>query len=113
MQGLVTLVPFVGAGGLVIGLLVYLNLVRIPVKSPKMQAVADSIYEGAMAFLMREYRILAIFIIVVAALTAWQLGVPTAIAFLGGSLCSFCWCGWSRDRLIGLFESCSDSGQES
>ena len=88
MQGLVTLVPFVGVGGLVIGLLVYLNLVRIPVKSPKMQAVADSIYEGAMAFLMREYRILVIFIIVVAALAAWQLGIPTAIAFLGGSLCS-------------------------
>jgi K(+)-stimulated pyrophosphate-energized sodium pump len=88
MQGVVTAVPFVGVGGLVIALLVYLSIRRIPVKSPKMQEVADAIYEGAMAFLMREYRILVIFIIVVAALLVWQLGVPTAIAFLTGAFCS-------------------------
>ena len=53
-----------------------------------MQEVADAIYEGAMAFLMREYRILIIFVIVVAALLAWGLGIHTAIAFLSGAFCS-------------------------
>jgi len=88
MQGLVTLVPFVGVGGLIIGLLIYLNILRTPVRSPKMQEVADAIYEGAMAFLMREYQILIIFVIVVAALLAWGLGIHTAIAFLSGAFCS-------------------------
>ena len=53
-----------------------------------MEAVANSIYEGAMAFLKREYQILFVFVLVVALLVGWQLGVETAIAFLSGALCS-------------------------
>ncbi|MFQ5849831.1 MAG: sodium-translocating pyrophosphatase [Candidatus Binatia bacterium] len=88
MDGLVAWVPFFGGGGLLIGFLVYRNIIRIPVRSAKMQAVADSIYEGSMAFLKREYQILAFFILAVAFLLAWQLGVKTATAFLSGALCS-------------------------
>ncbi len=88
MNWLVSWSPLFGVAGLVIAFLIYRSLLRVPVKDPKMQAVADSIYEGAMAFLTREYRILFIFVIVVAALSAWQLGVATAIAFLAGSFCS-------------------------
>ena len=88
MDALVTWVPYFGGGGLLIGYLVYRSILRIPVKSPKMQAVADSIYEGAMAFLKREYQILAFFVLAVAVLLAWQLGVETAIAFLSGALFS-------------------------
>ena len=36
----------------------------------------------------REYQILAIFVLLVAILLAWQLGVETAIAFLSGALFS-------------------------
>ena len=50
MQGLVTLVPFVGVGGLIIGLLIYLNIIRTPVRSPKMQEVADAIYDRGLSF---------------------------------------------------------------
>ncbi|NIO07533.1 MAG: sodium-translocating pyrophosphatase [Deltaproteobacteria bacterium] len=88
MQGVVTAVPFIGIGGLVIGLLVYLSISRIPVTNAKMQEVADSIYEGAMAFLMREYRILVAFVIIVAVLLGWQLGIQSAVAFLSGAFCS-------------------------
>ena len=88
MDGLVTWVPFFGGGGLLVGFLIYRSIFRIPVKSAKMQAVADSIYEGAMTFLKREYQILAIFVLLVAILLAWQLGVETAIAFLSGALFS-------------------------
>ena len=88
MEGLVTWVPVVGVGGLVIAFLIYQSITRVAVNSAAMQSVADSIYEGAMAFLMREYRILSLFVIIVAALTGWQLGAETAIAFLAGSLCS-------------------------
>lgn len=88
MDGLVIWVPFVGVGGLVVAFIVYRNILRTPVTDSKMQEVADAIYEGAMAFLMREYRILVLFVIVVAALVGWKLGVETAIAFLAGSFCS-------------------------
>jgi len=88
MDGLVAWVPYFGGGGLLIGYLIYRSILRIPVRSSEMQAVADSIYEGAMAFLKREYQILAFFVLAVAILLAWQLGVETAIAFLSGALFS-------------------------
>jgi len=48
------------------------------------------IHEGAMAFLFREYRMLAIFIIVVFLLMFFSagLGFKTGIAFISGALCS-------------------------
>ncbi len=88
MDGLVIWVPFFGGGGLLVGYLVYWRIIKIPVRVAEMQSVADSIYDGAMAFLKREYQILAIFVLLVAVLLAWQLGVQTAIAFLSGALCS-------------------------
>ena len=88
MDGWVTWVPFFGGGGLLIGFLIYRSILKVPVKSSKMAAVGDSIYEGAMAFLRREYRILAIFVFIVALLLAWQLRVQTAVAFLTGAIFS-------------------------
>ncbi len=88
MDGWVTWVPFFGGGGLLIGFLIYRSILKVPVKNSKMAAVADSIYEGAMAFLRREYRILAIFVFIVALLLAWQLEVQTAVAFLTGAIFS-------------------------
>ncbi len=81
----ITWVPFFGGGGLLIGFLIYRSILRVPVENSKMVAVADSIYEGAMAFLRREYLILAIFVFTVALLLVWQLGVQTAVAFLTGA----------------------------
>ena len=49
---------------------------------------SDSIYEGAMAFLKREYIVLSVFVVVVALLLAWQLGVATALSFFAGATCS-------------------------
>ncbi len=60
----------------------------------KMISIAKHIREGAMAFLTREYRILAVFVVVVAALLAWaNWGRPESSALIGvsliaGALCS-------------------------
>ena len=54
----------------------------------KMQEIAKAIAEGANAFLMSEYRILAIFIVVLFGLIAVFIGLGTAICFLLGALCS-------------------------
>lgn len=57
----------------------------------KMKEIGAAIREGAMAFLAREYRVLAIFVIVVAALLAavnkGNLKL-VAVSFVVGSLCS-------------------------
>jgi K(+)-stimulated pyrophosphate-energized sodium pump len=53
-----------------------------------MQEIADQIHLGAMVFLKREYQILSIFILLVAILLAWGIGLYTALAFIGGAICS-------------------------
>jgi K(+)-stimulated pyrophosphate-energized sodium pump len=72
--------------------------------TPAMQKVADAIFKGAMAFLNRQYRtiaLLAIFAAIVVGLVLallgltttshqvdWSLGWHTSLAFLIGALCS-------------------------
>jgi K(+)-stimulated pyrophosphate-energized sodium pump len=51
----------------------------------KMQEISGHIHEGAMAFLYREYRALAIFIVVVAIIISACLSVKTAACFVGGA----------------------------
>ena len=54
----------------------------------EMQEIAGHIEEGAMAFLKREYRYLAVFIVVVGLTIAIFLKVQTAVAFLIGAVFS-------------------------
>lgn len=53
-----------------------------------MATISDHIYAGAMAFLKREYKILSIFVIVVALLIAAFLNIKISICFLCGAFCS-------------------------
>jgi len=53
-----------------------------------MQEISELIHNGAMAFLYREYRILAVFVVIVAGLLAWKLGSETAICFVSGAIFS-------------------------
>ncbi len=81
---------WLGILGLVIALLMYLSLKKKDAGDEKMQDLARQIHEGAMVFLKREYMILAVFIAVVFVLlfVAPDLGMQTAVAYLGGALCS-------------------------
>ena len=54
----------------------------------RMQEIASAIAEGANAFLMSEYKILAIFIVVLFALIAVFINIGTAVCFLIGALFS-------------------------
>ncbi|MDY4487186.1 MAG: sodium-translocating pyrophosphatase [Candidatus Limivicinus sp.] len=54
----------------------------------KMQEIASAIAEGANAFLMSEYKILAIFIVVLFVLIAVFINIGTAVCFLIGALFS-------------------------
>ena len=54
----------------------------------RMQEIASAIAEGANAFLMSEYKILAIFIVVLFALIAVFINIGTAVCFIVGALFS-------------------------
>ncbi len=56
--------------------------------SSRMQEIAGSIAEGADAFLRSEYKILAVFILVLFALIAVFIDIGTAVCFVLGALCS-------------------------
>ncbi len=89
------LAPVLGVVGFVIALVIYNVIKSAPVGNEKMHEIADAIHGGAMAFLKREYSVLAIFIVLVFFLIslAPSLGFSTALAFLGGALCSML-CGF-------------------
>lgn len=54
----------------------------------RMKEIAGYIHEGAMAFLYREYKYLAIFVVVVAIVIMVFLKVETAICFIAGAIFS-------------------------
>ena len=55
---------------------------------PKVEEITSAIREGAMAFLTAEYKILIVFVVVVAAALGIFISAPTAIAFVLGAITS-------------------------
>jgi K(+)-stimulated pyrophosphate-energized sodium pump len=85
--------PVLGVIGFVIAVVLY-NVVKAePVGNDRMKEISEDIHNGAMAFLGREYRVLAIFIVLVFGLIAMGMNFQTAFAFVGGALCSMT-CGF-------------------
>jgi len=68
--------------------MVYRGLGILPSGSDKMKEIASAIHEGAMVFLRREYKIIGIFVLIVFILLAISINIQTAIAYIGGAICS-------------------------
>jgi K(+)-stimulated pyrophosphate-energized sodium pump len=77
-----------GVLGLGFALALYVHIRRQPDGNEVMRGIAAQIEIGAMAFLRREYSVLAAFIAVVAGLLGLAIGGWTAAAFVGGALSS-------------------------
>ena len=84
-----------GAGilGLLIAFMLYRKVDSIEIENKKVATITARIQDGAMAFLVAEYRMLAVFIVVVAGLLFAGgedngLGMETMVAFIIGALCS-------------------------
>jgi K(+)-stimulated pyrophosphate-energized sodium pump len=88
MDGLTKLAPFLGILSLVIAFLIYKYVKKQPNGTKLMQELEAMIHEGAMAFLKKEYSVLAVFIVVVFILLGWAISWNTALAFVTGALCS-------------------------
>jgi K(+)-stimulated pyrophosphate-energized sodium pump len=78
------------AGG--IGLLFVIYLVQYVMKKDpgddRIQELSGAIYEGAMAFLRREYKVVLVFIAVLFVVLLFAINTHTAIAFLVGAATS-------------------------
>jgi len=88
MNELVNYSPLVGVVGLLFAAVIYWRITRGSSGTDLMRQIADQIHAGAMAFLRREYSILVVFVLIVAALLFWGLNARTAMAFVSGAICS-------------------------
>lgn len=79
-------------GAALVGALVVAGLwawiARITVDNEKAQRIAKAISEGAMAFLVEEYRVIAVVMVILSCLLVWAFSLLSAVMFVAGALCS-------------------------
>ncbi len=90
---LVYVVPMVGVFGMLCAFLIFGWLNKQPTGNEKMVEIAKAIQEGTRAFLFAEYKILAVFVVIVWALLTFALRWETGVAYLAGATCSIL-AGW-------------------
>ncbi|MFC2050283.1 sodium-translocating pyrophosphatase [Chloroflexota bacterium] len=105
MPGIFWLVPIAGLITVIFAILLARNVLRRDPGTPKMKEIGDMIFEGAWAFLKRQYSTIGILSLVIAVIigvlvgllggekgiegmTAFGIGWRTAVAFLVGAFCS-------------------------
>jgi K(+)-stimulated pyrophosphate-energized sodium pump len=88
MQSISYLAPFLGLFGFVVAILIYQYVKRQPNGTELMQKIEGYIYQGAMAFLKREYGTLAFFVAAVFILLTIGISFWTALCFITGAICS-------------------------
>jgi K(+)-stimulated pyrophosphate-energized sodium pump len=77
-----------GVFGLAIAAFFYFKVLSLGKGTETMERIAGYIREGAMAFLFRQYKVLAIYCVVVAALIGYGLGGLAAGSFILGAFLS-------------------------
>ena len=85
-----SVLPFLfGLGGLYVAWTIYQTLLAYPEGEGKLKSIGDAIHSGAMVFMQREYKMLAIFAGVLLVLILISgLGFGTAISFFVGAATS-------------------------
>ena len=74
--------------GLLYGIYLIFWVLKKPAGNPKMQEIAKAIQEGAAAYLKRQYKVVALLALVLAAIIWWKLGYLTSLGFLLGGFLS-------------------------
>ncbi len=77
-----------GVIGMIGALFFYFRVKAQPSGNETMNRIAQYVREGSMAFLVREYKVLAIYAVVVGAALAWGLGLLAAGCFILGAFLS-------------------------
>ena len=87
MENLI-LYPIIGLIALLFAAFLSSKINKVSAGDDRMKEISSYIHEGAMAFLKREYKTLAIFIMVLFVILAVGINVQTAVCFLVGSIFS-------------------------
>ncbi len=89
MQEMLYLPPALGVLGLIIAFIIYGVVKKYPEGDSSIKKISDAIHTGAMTFMHREYKMLAIFAgILLIILWVSPLGANTALAFAVGAVSS-------------------------
>ena len=80
--------PISGLASIIVAIYLYFHVKKQSAGTPKMKEISDAIREGAIAYLKREYKTLAIFVAIMAVILAVFLNVDLAITYVIGSICS-------------------------
>ncbi|MGI6713214.1 MAG: sodium-translocating pyrophosphatase [Bacillota bacterium] len=97
MESLFYVAPVAGIIALIFAYFLAAKINKVDAGNDRMKEIAHAIHEGAMAFLSREYKVLFIFVLVLACIIAItgflttgqeSMKPTTAIAFLIGACCS-------------------------
>jgi len=83
-----TIAPITAIASILVAIYLYFYVNRQSSGTAKMQEIAGAIQEGARAFLKVEFKYLAVFVVVVAAVLAIFLDPFMAVAYVFGSICS-------------------------
>lgn len=87
-QGIIGVIGGTGVAALLYAAYASRKISAYKVENDKINELSSIIHSGAMTFLYREYKALVPFVIIVAALLAWKINVPSAICFVSGAFCS-------------------------
>jgi len=95
--GIVWIVPLSGLAAILFAIWLARDVLSRDAGTPKMQEIGGMIFEGAMAFLKRQYRTIALLAVVTAVIISVvvglfdnspQVGFLTGVAFMVGAACS-------------------------
>jgi K(+)-stimulated pyrophosphate-energized sodium pump len=85
--------PLTGIVALAAAALLFFKVKAQPTGTGRIVEIAGYIREGSMAFLAREFKFLAVYCVIVAAVLAFSLDVATAVSFVSGAVLSL-FAGW-------------------
>ncbi len=88
MDSLLYTAPLAGIIGLIFAGYLVSYILKLDAGSERMKAIASAIQEGAMAYLNRQYKTVAVIALILTILIAAAISVPTAIGFIFGAVMS-------------------------
>jgi K(+)-stimulated pyrophosphate-energized sodium pump len=88
MDSLLYSAPLAGIIGLIFAGYLVLYILKLDAGSDRMKEIASAIQEGAMAYLNRQYRTVAVIAVILTILIALAINVETAVAFVLGAVMS-------------------------
>jgi len=88
MENIPEIAAAAGLFGLLLAFILYKKVNSIEIDNKKVAEITAEIQDGAMAFLTAEYKVLAVFVVVVGALLSQITDTNTSIAFFAGAIAS-------------------------